>query len=196
MEPLFKLPIIIVRQYLKVLKQNFNGTIPKSDLLIFWIGPALVSLFVAYFTSFEFDVALIGNLLTIHGIFISVLVTSYVPFLDYIQDGGRPSAQTKMLDAASEMEDARLIVKGLLFAINSFSILLSLLVIVALILFPLVNGLTDRVLVSIGGFDILKVSYFKRGFLAVCLYMIQLNTLNIFRTVQVIFTIVSPKLFR
>ncbi len=196
MEPLHKLPFTIIRQYFLVLKQNFNGELPWIDVFIFWIIPAFVSVGISFATSFTLDSSMVGNLLTIHGIFVSVLVTSYVPFLDYLQAESLGSKSVGALDALEEMEKAKVVVKGLLFAINSFSILLSLLIVVALIFYPVIERISPSSIIEINGLVFLSSAILKQTYLATCLYMIQLNILNIFRTLQIIYTLVSPKIVK
>lgn len=142
----YKAPFAIFKQYREVVKENYGGKLPLGEKLLFYCGPILSGIILAILTRGEISSNTVSNLLTVHGIFLSVLITSYAPFLDFLKpsaivyeqvEESRVDVILKELKTETVLRKADDTVRKLLFVSNSLCVVLSLAIIVLLCLKPL-----------------------------------------------------------
>ncbi|KYG62885.1 hypothetical protein AZI87_16595 [Bdellovibrio bacteriovorus] len=141
----FSAPFEILSHYNRIVKENYNGIYPRSEKFCFIALPIIMSFCVALMSHGNISTATSENLLTIHGIFLSVLVASYAPFLDFLKPGATITAKAtaevsdqEYLSTEYVLSKAGGTVRKLLFISNSLCIVLSLGIIVLLCIQPIV----------------------------------------------------------
>ena len=172
---------------------NYEGNVPGRVWLFHFGVPLICGILFGLLKTSPLQDDFLTALLTIHGIFLSVLMGSFSPLLDL--ETKAINTQKTTLNSDEKLENAKQTVKAVLFSVNSLTIFISLIIVVLIF--------TAQFLVYKSFFISFFQSIYSKAdliiyfiFHAALGFLVVLNLMNIFSLLQVIHSTMSSVYFK